>query len=321
MPHIAWRSSLSATETVQLKSLLAAAVAVDGRPNFDPDGELPGDFRHGEYGLALEGDTLVGVVVRDTDGDSFGRQVAELLVDPAARGRGIGAALLTALLDRAGLRATPAAEISSDTSTETGTDTETLRVWAHGDHPAAAALAARFGLRRVRELRRMRLTLADVELPTPQLRDGVEVRTFRTGADEAAMVALNHRAFSWHPEQGSLTEADVRADEAQPWFDPAGFFLAVDASDGHLLGFHWTKVHQELDGAGAPMGEVYVVAVDPSAGGGGLGTALTLLGLRHLAGRGCRQVMLYVESDNAPAIAVYARLGFAEWDADVQYAT
>jgi mycothiol synthase len=27
-----------------------------------------------------------------------------------------------------------------------------------------------------------------------------------------------------------------------------------------------------------------------------------------------------VESDNAPAIAVYSRLGFSNWDADVQYA-
>jgi mycothiol synthase len=313
VPDIAWRSSLSPAETVQLRSLLTSAAAVDGRPNFDPAGDLPGDFRRGEYGLATENgvggadETLVGVVVRNVEGDSFGRQVAELLVEPARRRNGVGAALLGALLDRVG---PPAAD----------GETETLRVWSHGDHPAAAKLAARFGLRRVRELRRMLLTLGDTELAAPRLPEGVALRTFRVGKDEPAMLAVNHRAFDWHPEQGSLSAADLAETEREPWFDPEGFFLAVDASDDRLLGFHWTKVHDEIDGAGAPMGEVYVVAVDPTAAGGGLGTALTLAGLRHLADQGARQVMLYVESDNAPAIRVYARLGFVDWDADVQYA-
>jgi mycothiol synthase len=309
VPEINWRDSLTDAEATQLVALLAAASAVDGRPNFDPADGLPGDFRVGEYGLASDGAELVGVVTRNTEGDSFGRQVAELIVHPDRRGSGVGTALLRALLDRVG----PAA----------ADDTETLRVWAHGDHPAAAALAARAGLRRVRELRRMLLTFADLPdgLPEPRpLPNGVRLRTFRIGKDEAALVEVNHRAFAWHPEQGALSVADVEADEAQPWFDPDGFFLAVRADDDTLLGFHWTKIHPELDGAGAPMGEVYVVGVDPSASGHGLGSTLTLAGLRRLADRGARQVMLYVESDNAPAIAVYSRLGFTDWDADVQYA-
>lgn len=307
MPEINWRARLTDTETDQLVALLAAAKAADGRPTFDPADGLPGDFSTGEYGLATEGTELVGVVTRNTGGDSFGRQIAELVVRPDRRDHGIGSALLQALLNRVG----PAA------------DAETLRVWAHGDHPAAAALATRFGLRRVRELRRMLLTLADLPegLPQPRaLPDDLRLRTFRIGQDEQALVEVNHRAFAWHPEQGALSVADVEADEAQPWFDPEGFFLAVRAADDALVGFHWTKIHTELDGAGAPMGEVYVVGVDPSASGHGLGTTLTLTGLRHLASRGCRQVMLYVESDNAPAIAVYSRLGFRDWDADVQYA-
>lgn len=169
----------------------------------------------------------------------------------------------------------------------------------------------------------MRLTFADLPNGVPEQRslpDGVRLRPFRVGADEPALVEVNHRAFAWHPEQGALSVADVEADEAKPWFDPNGLFLAVRADDDTLLGFHWTKIHEELDGAGAPMGEVYVVGVDPSASGHGLGKTLTLAGLRYLADRGCRQVMLYVESDNAPAIAVYSRLGFRNWDADVQYA-
>ena len=43
---------------------------------------------------------------------------------------------------------------------------------------------------------------------------------------------------------------------------------------------------------------------------------------RHLRDRGVREVILYVEADNAPAIAVYSGLGFthADEDTDVQYA-
>ena len=129
------------------------------------------------------------------------------------------------------------------------------------------------------------------------------------------MVAVNKRAFDWHPEQGMLTEADVVDAEREPWFDPEGFFLAVEnAAEGdRVVGFHWTKVHS--DGTG----EVYVVGVDPDAQGGGLGSALTLAGLRHLRKQGVRETILYVESDNAPAVAVYTRLGFTVRHTNVAY--
>jgi mycothiol synthase len=98
---------------------------------------------------------------------------------------------------------------------------------------------------------------------------------------------------------------------AQPWFDPAGFLIAEQ--DGAMVGFHWTKVHP--DG----LGEVYVLGVDPERHGGGLGRALTVAGLRYLYDRGLRTVLLYVESDNAAALAVYRRLGFTTWKTDVMY--
>jgi mycothiol synthase len=145
------------------------------------------------------------------------------------------------------------------------------------------------------------------------LPDGVTLRSFVPGRDEAAVVYVNHRAFSWHPEQSAMSIEDVRQKEEQPWFDPAGFLLAVDA-DERLVGFHWTKTHT------AELGEVYVVGVDPDAQGGGLGKAITLAGLAHLRDAGLTEVMLYVESDNAAALAVYSRLGFTRWDSDVQYA-
>mgnify|MGYP002652060085 CR=1 FL=1 len=152
---------------------------------------------------------------------------------------------------------------------------------------------------------------------------GVTIRPFASG-DEDEWLRVNNAAFDWHPEQGGWTEADIAERRGEPWFDPEGFFLAFDDTSGELLGFHWTKVHS------ATLGEVYVVGVDPSAQGRGLGAALTLKGLHHLAAKlsGDAQgadsgsdVMLYVEADNSAAVKTYRRLGFDVVNSDVAYAT
>jgi mycothiol synthase len=94
--------------------------------------------------------------------------------------------------------------------------------------------------------------------------------------------------------------------------------MAVDDNTHKLLGFHWTKIH------GADLGEVYVVGVDPTAQGRGLGATLTLVGLHHLAQRLSQSeqpvVMLYVEADNSAAVKTYQRLGFDVFSVDTAYA-
>lgn len=193
--------------------------------------------------------------------------------------------------------------------------TRTLRVWSHGDHPAAAALARGRGFERVRELHRMGLALHS-DLPPVELPAGATLRAFRPGVDEQPLVDVNARAFSWHPEQGAMTVADVRAAEREDGFDPEGLFVAE--REQRLVGFHWTKVHPAGQGSD-PVGEVYVVGVDPDAHGGGLGSALTLAGLSYLHKQGLERVILYVEGDNAAALAVYRRLGFEVETTAVQY--
>jgi mycothiol synthase len=279
----------------ELLDLLRAVSAVDGRPSLTEGDELPGEFRGGDHLLATRDGALIGLVRLDTAGDAFGRLVAELVVRPADRRQGVGSALVTHLMERVGI----------DPDADPDTAGDRLRVWAHGDQPAAAALAERFGFRRVREMRRLRMRFTG-EVPEPVLPDGVRLRSFERGRDEDAVIEVNRLAFAWHPEQGALTADDIHADEAESWFDAPGFLLAVDAGD-RVVGFHWTKVHPDVDGG--PMGEVYVVGVHPDAQGGGLGKALTLAGLRHLRDvRHVDRVMLYVESDNQPALAVYAKL-------------
>jgi mycothiol synthase len=213
----------------------------------------------------------------------------DLAVAPTARGRGLGGELA-------------AEALAGD---------DGLTAWSHNDHPAAAALARRHRLRRARALWVMRRPTSE-PLPDLAVPDGVTVRGYRDG-DRDEVLRVNAAAFAHHPEQGSMDAEDLAGRMAEDWFDPAGLLVA-DGGEG-LLGFHWTKQHS------AELGEVYVVAVDPGAQGRGLGRVLTLAGLHHLAGLGVDEVLLYVESDNDPAVRVYSGLGFTHADADthVQY--
>ena len=249
-------------------------------------------------------DSLVGYAHLDVT-DRIDGPSAELAVHPEHRRSGIGAALVAEL------------EAASEQTGHHGR----LRLWAHGRRSGAAALAASRGYVEERALWQMRRSLLS-ELPAPHFPAGVRLRNFQVGVDEQAWLALNNRAFADHPDQGGWTTEEIRIREKEPWFDPDGFLLAEQGSEGRLLGFHWTKVHGASTAAHHPhqqIGEVYVVGVDPQAQGQGLGPALTLAGLRYLRGRGLSQVMLYVDESNAAARRTYERLGFTRWDIDIRY--
>jgi mycothiol synthase len=220
--------------------------------------------------------------------------MAELVVHPDARRRGIGSAMARTGLSEGG---------------------DGARIWAHGNLAPARATAAALGLVVVRELMQMRRPLTD--LPAVTVSDGVRIRTYAGPADDAELLRVNNAAFEGHPEQSGWTEADIAERREEPWFDPAGLFMAVDEHSDKLLGFHWTKVHR------ADLGEVYVVGVDPAAQGRGLGATLTLVGLHHLAERlsnsSDSMVTLYVEADNSAAVKTYRRLGFDVFTVDAAY--
>ncbi|MFD7877542.1 mycothiol synthase [Streptomyces sp. NPDC059766] len=288
-------SALSAEQTEAVLALLAEAAHSDGQQAVSEQGrlQLRGGAREGVSHLLLTtGGELLGYAQLE-DTDPVEAPAAEMVVHPAYRGHGHGRALGSALLAASGKR---------------------LRVWAHGGHSAARHLAQVLGLTLFRELRQMRRPLAGLDLPDPVLPEGVSVRAFRPGADDAAWLAANAAAFAHHPEQGSLTQRDLDDRKAEAWFDPAGFFLAF--REDRLIGFHWTKVHAEEG-----IGEVYVLGVAPGAQGGGLGKALTTIGLRHLAAQALPTAMLYVDADNKAAVSVYERLGFLTYETDLMYRT
>ncbi|MFF5451453.1 mycothiol synthase [Streptomyces sp. NPDC012950] len=286
---------LTPGQVQDVAELLAAADRADGMHAVSEQGRLY--LRNGRregvrHFLLTVGPHLYGYAQLE-ETDPIEAPAAELVVHPDRRGRGHGRALGTALLDASGKR---------------------LRVWAHGGKPAARHLAQVLGLTLFRELRQLRRSLVPFDLPEPVLPEGVTVRTFVPGQDDAAWLAVNAAAFAHHPEQGSLTQRDLDDRTAEPWFDPKGFFLAEE--DGRLVGFHWTKTHAE-----ERLGEVYVVGILPEAQGGGLGKALTAIGLRHLAAQGLPTAMLYVDGDNSAAVRVYEGLGFTTHEVDLMYRT
>lgn len=264
-----------------LLALAARARDVDGVDPLNEASHLALDAGHvGRVHMAVkEGTTVVAAAFAD------GLAPVEIVVDPDHRRRGHGTSLLTQLL---------AAGES--------------QFWAHGDLPAAQALAATKHLEPARTLLVLRLEM-DAPPEPERVPDGVTIRAFEP-EDVDAIVAVNGRAFASHPEQGAMDRADFDQRASSDWFDPAGLFVAERGGD--VVGFHWTKVEHGI-------GEVYVVGVDPSEQGSGLGTALTVRGLRHLHESGLRTVDLYVEGDNDPALAVYRRLGFTEHARDVLY--
>ena len=283
-------------------SLVQLAAAADGSAALSEQALL--NLRHDAAGVqhfvVLDGDDVVGYAQAAVD-DRGGPVQVEGLVHPEHRRRGVGTAL------RDVVKAT----------TDGG-----LLVWAHGSSEGAKAFAASSGARRVRRLLQMRRDIDAATVPGAALPDGVRIRSFEPGRDEDAWLALNSVAFAEHPEQGALTRADLDARMAEPWFDPTGFLLAE--RDGELVGFHWTKVHPATGSAPA-IGEVYVIGVAPAGQGLGMGRALVVAGLAHLASPQATadgpvsEVLLYVEADNEQALALYTGLRFSVAHVDEQY--
>ena len=315
-----WRSGLTAQQQMGVRELVSAATEFDG---VAPVGEqVLRELGHDRTEHLLVNDSLPGVAGHTIVGylnlsllDDGDAGMAELVVHPQARRRGIGAAM-----GRAAMAKTNGHN----------------QFWAHGTLEPARATASALDLVPVRELVQMRRLLRDIPEPVAAV-PGVRIRTYEGTADDAELLRVNNAAFATHPEQGGWTAAELAERRDEPWFDPEGLFLAFgDSASDHpdrLLGFHWTKVHPDQPG----LGEVYVLGVDPSAQRRGLGQTLTSIGIASLARRladpkssadpdpsdhsTAPTVMLYVESDNVAALRTYQSLGFATYSVDTAYAS
>ena len=321
-PALSIRTELDPDTVHRILTLAEDAARVDGSHPLSEHVLL--HLRHGDPAavhLLVEdaaSGTLLGYAHLDLSDPAEGTR-AEIAVSPQARRRGVGTLLILALIDRAAQYPGP------------------LSLWSHGADAAAGNLAAGHGFHRVRHLLQLRRSL-HAPLPPIDLPAGVALRPFDPERDAQEWLVVNARAFANLPDQGGWTAEDLQRRMAESWFDPSGFLLAHDTS-GRLVGFHWTKVHRHHPGHRArpepeggtpgrphedhahhdPIGEVYVVGVDPDTRGHGLGRALTLAGLHHLREQGLSSALLYVDADNTAAIGLYRSLGFATWDVDTLF--
>lgn len=273
------------TPTMQA-ALLALVAAIEGHDGISPINE--------SGSLGIEGSREADFFFMGRRSDPFGFVVCDerdetlqVGVHPAHRGQGVATALLGEAL-----------------GTYPG-----FTVWAFGTLPGSRELAARLGLEPMRELLRMERPLDGLGEPGP-VPDGFEITAYEPG-DREAVVAVNALAFAHHPEQGRLTLEEFDDLTRQPWFDPKG--LLVARRDGKVAGFHWTKRH------GNGLGEVYVLAVDPSHEGRGLGRALLAHGLAHLLYAGDQRVQLYVEGAEQRVVRMYASAGFVTAQIDTGF--
>jgi len=290
---------LGPADLAEISDLLDAAARADGHR---PLGEhkwldLARGGRDGFAGILVHevvDAELVGYAQLSAARDGWGLEAA---VHPVHRGwaEDIGRALLQAALGEARHRGGRVRYFVNQPTDEQDGDAEA------------------FGFRRDRELLQLRTSLP----LAPAVRQGVEaldLRPFRPGHDEQAWLEVNNRAFADHPEQGGWDLETMVEREGEPWFDPAGF-LCLWAGD-RLVGSCWTKCHDEVD---PPLGEIYVISVDPDHQHRGLGRALTVAGLDWMAGQGVPSAMLYVDAANAAAVAMYRSLGFTEDHRDRAY--
>jgi len=320
---------LNEADAAAIQTLTEAATEADGVGPLSEHVRLQPEVRRRRGRLALHrppphppGNELIGYAHLDKT-DLVEGPSAELVVAPSARRDGVGGALLDSLKLKLSRRRGDGP----------------LRLWAPAPSPGADRLAKSRGMELFRELWLMArpLTGPDSELPPSPAVEGLTLAAFRPGVDDAAWLAPQRPRVRPHPEQGSMTLDDLRQRMAEPWFDPAGFFLGWRGDK--LVAFHWTKVHggddhgsEDSDSSADHRGPRRRVRPPPrpdrrglrgrrrpGRAGGRPGKALTLAGLHHLQDRGLAEVMLYVDADNLAAVQVYTKLGFARRSVDVMY--
>jgi len=284
-------------------ALIKAAHDFDGTPAIAEHVLL--HLRHGgdksdSYLVIKENKEVIAYAHLDTTDLVAGPSV-EAVVHPSHRGKGLGSLILKESIKLCG---------------------DKIRIWSHGDLPAAKAIAASLKLKRLWSNLLMSKPLGEIQPATYKY----PIRTFIPGFDNQAFLDLNNKVFADYPDQGGWSEVNLKVRVNESWFDDKGFFVAEN--EGQLIGFCWSKIHGahthshtggDDDHGHEALGEIYVLAVNPDYKKQGLGRDLTITGLNYLKYQGLNNVMLYVGVENKPAFKLYKSLGFNEFGSDVMY--
>jgi mycothiol synthase len=294
---------LSTSQQSAVLELIAQTTAIDGTPPIAEHILL--HLRHGgdkaDSHLVLQKDNQVIAYAHLDKTDQVAGPSVELVIHPDHRRSGIGSQLLKSAIEICGQK---------------------MRLWSHGDLPAARLLAQSNNFIKVRTVIQMSKDLTQIS----PINTDYQIRSFLPDLDNQAWLSLNNQAFANHPEQGNWSEADLLIRVNEDWFDEKGFFVAQDKDQ--LIGFCWTKIHgghshtHQTDSDHHdhdPIGEIYVMAVSKEYEGRSIGKALTITGLNYLKYQGLSSAMLYVDEENKKAVNLYKSLGFVESSKDVLY--
>jgi len=264
-------------------------------------------LRHGgdkadSHLVITENEKIIGYAHLDQT-DLVAGPAVELVVDVEHRQSGIGSQLISEAIKICGQR---------------------VRLWSHGDLPAASKLAIANNFIKVRTVIQMSKSLGEIT-PISDIDNAITIRTFLPGLDSDNWLALNNKAFTNHPEQGNWSINDLNLRLKEDWFDEKGFFIAE--KDNQIVGATWTKIHgatsHQHDGEDShdhpAIGEIYIIAIDPSYSRLGIGKALTTTALNYLKYQGLNHVILYVDEENKAAINLYQSLGFKEFGKDLLF--
>lgn len=299
MLHVRTVAQLGPDELPQVRTLLDLARRHDGAEAIGEHKFLRVSSATAAPGvtaiLAYDEDRLAGYANVEQFPIAGGRRLsAEMVVHPDCRRRGVASLMLETIVAEA-----------------RKANLDRVDIWAYHQLSGTRELAAKFGFEPSRTLLEIRQSLPD-SFPEAPLPEGVELRAFRPGQDDAEWLALNNLVFASHPEQGNLDGQDLAARLEQPWFQAQDFLVASKGS--RIVAYNWLKLEPERKN-----GEIYVIGVHPDERRKHFGRSLTILGLKHMRERGMNTASAYVDAENSGALAMYYSLGFQLDHADLCY--
>ena len=171
------------------------------------------------------------------------------------------------------------------------------------------------GFEVVRTVLKMRVDVADVQLPEPFASPELNIRNadMTDAAEVAAVTDLHNACFvgSWGFSPNTVEEISDRtaADKDRNGFSP--IVVLERASNGELYGYNWITLS---DGAG----RVEMVGVHPSMRGKRLGWTIFNAGVERLIAHGATELVLDVDSENPPARRIYESAGYRTYS-EVRY--
>jgi len=221
---------------------------------------------------------------------NIGRIILNCLVHPKHRRRGLATRLFFGAMHRA---------------SELGASVAQVNILQ--DNLITAKLLSKLGFQPVRRFLELRLELADIDLPDVDF-GASSCRRLKHG-EEDKLTQIQNRSFidTWGYNPNTVEEIAYRINLTNCSPEDA----ALVYENEKPIGYCWTKMELAAGTtASEGKGRIYMLGVDPSYRGRGIGRKALLTGLRYLKNRNLKIAELTVDSENTVACALYRALGF-----------